>query len=168
MWIQFFKPILQDKSNKWWWSTDDFTCILFDHNRSILTFTHTLWIPNLHFSEIQVQQSVAGNSNLAHSRCPTLPLFVAELQDPLNILLGHWVIIFQRLKGNRRHAVFFFFFFFPRKDTVVHITWQTARMIFISKHSWHKGGRGSNLWWVCFPWIVHRMPPGFFKVANPF
>lgn len=33
----------------------------------------------------------------------TLPLFVTELQDPLNILLGHKVIIFQCLKENRWH-----------------------------------------------------------------
>lgn len=152
MWIQFFKPILQDISNKWWWSTDDFTCILFDHNRSILTFTHTLWIPNLHFSEIQVQHSAAGNSNLAHSRCPTLPLFVAELQDPLNILLGHWVIIFQRLKGNRRHAVvlfFLFFFIFPGKTQlcILHDK-QQHEIYFQAFTTQHRGTT--------------------FKVANPF
>lgn len=145
MWIQFFKPILQDKSNKWWWSTDDFTWILFDHDRSILTFTHTLWIPNLHFSEIQVQHSAAGNSNLAHSRCPTLPLFVAELQDPLNILLGHWVIIFQRLKGNRRHAVVFIFFFFRERHSCAYYMTNSS-MRFISKHSQHNiEGRHSRL-----------------------
>lgn len=35
-------------------------------------------------------------------RILTLPLFVTELQDPLNILLGHKVVIFQGLKEKRR------------------------------------------------------------------
>lgn len=137
MWIQFFKPILQGKSNKWWGPTDDFTCILLDHNRSILTFTHTLWIPNLHFSEIQVQHSAAGNSNLAHSWCPTLPLFVAELQDPLNILLGHWVIIFQRLKGKQKtRCCFYFLFLFQERHSCAYYMTNSS-MIFSFKHSQH-------------------------------
>lgn len=54
--------------------------------------------------------------NLTHSRWPTLPLFVAELQDPLNILLGHWVVIFQRLKGKHKAQLFIhFFIYFPRE-----------------------------------------------------
>lgn len=43
---------------------------------------------------------VADSPNVA----ATLPLFVTELQDPLNILLGHKVIIFQCLKENRWHS----------------------------------------------------------------
>lgn len=42
---------------------------------------------------------VADSPNIT----PTLPLFVTELQDPLNILLGYKVVIFQCLKENRTH-----------------------------------------------------------------
>lgn len=73
-------------------------------------------------------QSQLVFQNLTHPCWPTLPLFVAELQDPLHILLGHWVVIFQGLKGKHKARCYSFIslFIFPGKDTAVHITWQTA------------------------------------------
>lgn len=69
-----------------------------------------------------------GNSCLTHSCCLILPLFVAELQDPLHVLLGHWVIAFQCLKENRWH-------YFSRKCTVVLTTWQIPQWeLFQSTH----------------------------------
>lgn len=92
---------------------------------------------------------------LSQSWCLTLPLFVAELQNPLHILLGHWVIIFQRLKENRRHCYF-------RKDTVLHFTWQTPTWeLFQSTHN--RQGKANMLHMLflelhskCF-----KMYPGF-------
>lgn len=54
---------------------------------------------SLQITEVKVNKSINSSIDIA----PTLPLFVTELQDPLNILLGHKVIIFQCLKENRRH-----------------------------------------------------------------
>lgn len=59
------------------------------------------------FMTIVSSNSNVSNSCLTHSWCLTLPLFVAEIQNPLHVLLGHWVIIFQRLKREQNTFLFF-------------------------------------------------------------
>ncbi len=60
--------------------------------------------------------------------CLISPLFVAELQNPLHILLGHWLIVFQGLKENRRHISF------SRKDSFAYCM-TNSNMRIISKRS---------------------------------
>lgn len=50
------------------------------------------------FITIQQQHGTVCDWHAHNSLCLTLPLLVAELQDPLYVLFGHWVIIFKWLK----------------------------------------------------------------------